>query len=83
MQGSWQDNWIRFKKKDKTTWPAEKQTCIIRLDIKNKATKQKRWKIIGNVWLNDSTKAFCYRDHNLTVSIPCGEDKTKIYYQVV
>ena len=78
-----QDNWIRFKKKDKITWPTEQQTCIIRLDITNKATKTHRRKIIGNVWLNHQTRAFCYRDHNLTVSIPSSEDKTKIYYQVV
>ena len=76
------DGYTRFKKKDKATWPTDdKQSLTLLLKIKNRATGEKRIKIIDQVFFNKNTKAFCYLDYNLSVSIPDGCDKTKIYYK--
>lgn len=75
--------WIRFKKRDLDTWPADGQRCVIKLAIKNKATGDKRTKIIENVFFNKGTHRFCHVNYDLTVSIPTGADKTKIYYQPI
>ena len=72
--------WIRFRKKDKSTWPNDRQVVDLKLKIKNKATKEKTKKFYLSVWFNKQEKCFIH-SNNIAVSIPFGSDKTKIYWK--
>ena len=71
----------RFKRKDSSTFPAGDRAVNLKLKIISKSDGAISFKTINDVFFNKDAKIFYSRHTKVSISIPSGCEKTKIYWE--